>query len=198
MRYRTALGIACATLGAVLLVASMASHGETPVAAAQPASADVEYPADRLARIARAAEAAAAPPALADGWRVVVPRLGIDLPLRDGDLLRDVASQKTPTGAAFRMPGSALPGSAGNLYVYSHARTGMFLSLWNVRLGDVVEIDTPPGGALRYVVAEIHPRVATTDITYLVPTDDERLTLQTSTGPNVGDPRFVVIARRAP
>jgi sortase (surface protein transpeptidase) len=125
---------------------------------------------------------------------VVVPRLGIDLPLRDGDLVRDVVDQATPVAAAFRFPGSPLPGTPGNLYVYAHARTGMFLALWKAKQGDVVELVSPSGATLRYLVNDIVPKVPINDITYLLPTDDERLTLQTSTGPNVDDPRFVVVA----
>jgi sortase (surface protein transpeptidase) len=69
----------------------------------------------------------------------------------------------------------------------------MFIALWSARLGDIVEI-SGPSQILRYRVAEIHPRVATTDLTYLLPSTDERVTLQTSTGPLQTDPRFVVIA----
>jgi hypothetical protein len=51
-----------------------------------------------------------------------------------------------------------------------------------------------PGTTLKYRVGEINPRVAADDITCLLPTDGERLTLQTSSGPNAADPRFVVVA----
>ena len=53
---------------------------------------------------------------------------------------------------------------------------------------------SPGGVVLTYVVTEVAPRVPINDIRYLIPTEDERLTLQTSTGPHVGDPRFVVVA----
>jgi len=44
------------------------------------------------------------------------------------------------------------------------------------------------------VVAEVHPRVPPEDTSWILPTSSERLTLQTSTGPNRDDPRFVVVA----
>jgi hypothetical protein len=50
------------------------------------------------------------------------------------------------------------------------------------------------GPVLTYVVREILPRVAPTDISTTRPTGGEQLTLQTSTGPNAADPRFVVRA----
>jgi len=88
----------------------------------------------------------------------------------------------------------AIPGDVGNAYLYAHARRGMFLGLWDARVGDVVEIATPDGRTLVYVVAEVRPRVSPTDVSVARSTPDERLTLQTSTGPSPEDPRFVVIA----
>lgn len=70
----------------------------------------------------------------------------------------------------------------------------MFLPLWNARAGDEVFISTPELGLLKYVIAETHPRVAPDDVSWVQPTAAERLTLQTSTGPNAGDPRYVAVA----
>jgi len=130
---------------------------------------------------------------LGQGWRIRIARIGIDLPLKDGDPARDIALQRTPDGAAYRLAGSSLPGTPGNSYLYGHARWSQFLNLWYTHLDDLIVI-SGPGTTLSYRVAEIHPRVATDDITYLLPTPEERLTLQTSSGPNADDPRFVVIA----
>jgi sortase family protein len=129
-----------------------------------------------------------------DGYRVQIARLGIDLPITEGDVERDVVVQQTPENFAFHFPGTAIPGTSGNSYIYAHARRGMFLSLWNARVGDQVTITTPSGTALKFVVTEVHPRVPPEDTSWLQPAGDERLTLQTSTGPNRGDPRFVVVA----
>ena len=129
-----------------------------------------------------------------DGYRIELPRLGIDLPIAEGDIERDVVVQKTPENYAFHFPGTAIPGTVGNSYIYAHARRGMFLTLWNARVGDQVSITTPAGVQLKFVVTEVHPRVPPADTSWLQPSGDERLTLQTSTGPNREDPRFVVIA----
>ena len=132
--------------------------------------------------------------------RIRVPRLGIDLPLEEGDLGRDVPSAAgpgaTPEGAAFHLPGSAVPGQPGNAYIYAHARIGMFLTLWQAKVGDRVEIDTAGGVRLIYAVSEVHPSVSSSDVSWVQPTSDERLTLQTSTGPTPAYPRFVVVAKR--
>jgi len=128
------------------------------------------------------------------GYRVTIQRLGIDLPIAEGDITRDVDEQKTPEGFAFHLPGTSIPGLGSNTYLYAHARTGMFLALWNVQPGDQVVISTPDLRALRYVISEVHPRVPPEDVSWVQPTNGERLTLQTSTGPNPTDPRFVAIA----
>jgi LPXTG-site transpeptidase (sortase) family protein len=132
-----------------------------------------------------------------DGYRVQIPRLSIDLPIAEGDVERDVIVQQTPENFAFHLPGTAIPGTGGNSYLYAHARRGMFLTLWNARIGDEVFVSTPDGLALKYVVREIHPRVSPEDTTWIGPSATERLTLQTSTGPSRTDPRFVVVAAPA-
>ncbi|GAC1456060.1 MAG: hypothetical protein NVSMB8_02200 [Candidatus Limnocylindrales bacterium] len=133
-----------------------------------------------------------------DGYRVQIPRLAIDLPITEGNIVRDIDQQKTPENFAFHLTGTGIPGRGSNSYFYAHARTGMFLTLWNARAGDEVFISTPDGKALKYVVSEVHPAVVPTDVSWAQPTRTERLTLQTSTGPNPGDPRFVVVALPAP
>lgn len=144
-------------------------------------------------------EVATPKPVTIAGSRIAVPRLGIDLPLELGEIARDVPREgfagATPENVAFVFPSSRLPGEGGNTYIYAHARTGMFLSLWGAKLGDEVVIYRPDDGARRsYRVALIAPRVNPTDAHWLDPNGDERLTLQTSTGPNPGDPRFIVVA----
>ena len=135
---------------------------------------------------------------IADGYRVQIPRLAIDLPISEGNIVRDIDQQKTPENFAFHLTGTGIPGRGSNSYFYAHARTGMFLTLWKARAGDEIFISTPDGKALKYVVSEVHPTVVPTDVSWAQPTMTERLTLQTSTGPNPSDPRFVVVALPAP
>lgn len=133
-----------------------------------------------------------------DGYRIQIPRLAIDLPIAEGDVVRDIDLQKTPENYAFHLTGTSVPGRGSNSYLYAHARTGMFLTLWKARAGDEVFISTPDGKALKFVVSEVHPAVAPADVSWVQPTLGERLTLQTSTGPKSTDPRFVVVALPAP
>ncbi len=177
------------------LIAVLSDGGAAAPAAPSEAAEGPGAPSE-AAVVAPSPLVAAPAPVVFDGTRVRVARLGIDLPLLRGDTVRDTVLRATPSGAAFLLPSSAPPGSGGNSYVYAHARPGMFLALWDVRLGDLVETSAPSGDVWRYVVTEIHPRVAPTDVRYTLPTEDERITLQTSTGPNDADPRFVVVAVR--
>jgi LPXTG-site transpeptidase (sortase) family protein len=184
--FALALGIALVAGGALPRAGSVAPLAVPGATATVPASVP-----------ATVAPAASAPPTVGpipDGYRVKLPRLGIDLPIAEGDVHRDVVVQQTPEDFAFHLPGTAIPGTGGNSYIYAHARRGMFLSLWNARVGDEVVISTPNGGALKFVVTEIHPRVPPEDTSWIQPFPSERVTLQTSTGPNAADPRFVVVA----
>ncbi|MHB8398587.1 MAG: sortase [Candidatus Limnocylindrales bacterium] len=120
--------------------------------------------------------------------RIVIARLGIDLPIVDGDGI------DAPIGKAAHYPGSAWPGGGSNIYIYGHARVGMFLPLWQARVGDVVVLYLVDGTTRSYVVEKVLPTVPWDATTYLAPTPTEQLTLQTSTSYYATAPRFVVIA----
>lgn len=184
-RLLTVVGVAAFALGVVLVGRPQASPA--PVVPITPASSASASPS---------ATRVAFPP-IPDGYRIAIARLGIDLAIQEGDVERDAVEQRTPEGYAFHLPGTGIPGSGVNCYIYAHARTGMFLTLWDVREGDDVVVTRPDGTQLHYVVSEVHPRVPYDDVSWASPTPPDHLTLQTSTGPNPGDPRFVVIARPA-
>jgi LPXTG-site transpeptidase (sortase) family protein len=176
-----------------VLVAALSCTAGAPElqAALPPAVAAVDAP-NRIISTAAPTEMLGGP--IASGYRVSVPRLEIDLPIAEGDIKRDIDEQHTPESFAFHLPGTALPGQQGNVYLYAHARQGMFLALWSARPGDEILVSAPGGQVFVYLVREILPRVAPTDVSSTQPTTIERLTLQTSTGPSQADPRFVVFA----
>jgi sortase A len=134
------------------------------------------------------ATAAVAMPATA----VRVSRLGIDLPIVEGD------GYGVPDRAAAHYPGTAWPGEGSNTYLYAHARQGHFLELWRVRTGDLVEVDLADGGVAEYRVSEIHPVVPWDALEYLAAGERDILTLQTCLTYEETAPRFVVIAERIP
>jgi LPXTG-site transpeptidase (sortase) family protein len=193
-RWAPAAGVLALLFGLILIVGSL--RPTSPASVLPPAVAAVTpapSPSQTGSPVA-SAPAITPTPAIPDGYRIKIARLLIDLPIAEGDIERDAVRGETPENLALHLPGSAIPGDGSNTYIYAHARRGMFLSLWNAREGDEVLIVTPDGRVLRYVVSEVHPRVDPTDISWVARTAAERLTLQTSTGPNPGDPRFVVVA----
>jgi LPXTG-site transpeptidase (sortase) family protein len=179
-------------LGGVLFVAGLRSDSPAAPSAPTPIAIASSAAPPSPSALASATRDPRTPIPL--GYRIQIPRLGIDLPIAEGDLVRDIDQQKTPEGFAFHLPGSSIPGLGDNTYIYAHARTGMFLSLWNARRGDEILISTPDLRVLKYVITDVQPRVPPGDVSWVQPTASERVTLQTSTGPNSGDPRFVVVA----
>ena len=198
---RTAIAILVALAATAAIVAFVFGAGSA--SPASPASPDAGPVTGLVTAIPTAG--ATATPAVPSAsaiplaqLRLSIQRLGISLPLAPGDVQRDVIAGATPEGVALLFPGTPVPGSGGNSYIYAHARTGMFLSLWDVRLGDLVDVTAADGTRFRYVITQIAPRVDPADSTWLDQSGPERLTLQTSTGPTGGYPRFIAVAARLP
>ncbi|MEW6224428.1 MAG: sortase [Chloroflexota bacterium] len=124
--------------------------------------------------------------------RIRIERLDINLRIIEGDGI------DAPIGKVAHYPGTAWPGGGSNIYIYGHAREGMFLSLWEARVGDVVELDLVDGTKRAYLVDRVLPKVPWDAVKYLRPTETEQLTLQTSTSYHPTSPRFIVIAHPAP
>lgn len=120
--------------------------------------------------------------------RIRIARLGIDLPIVEGD------GVDAPMKKAAHYPDTAWPGGGSNIYIYGHAQKGMFLSLWDVAVGDDVLLDLVDGTTRTYTVTKIIPKAPWNAMELLDPTPTEQLTLQTSTSYLPTSPRFVVIA----
>jgi len=127
------------------------------------------------------------PPALA--VRLRIPRLGVDLPIIEGD------GVDVPFGKIAHHPATAWPGQGSNAYFYGHARRGSLLELWWAQVGDEIILELADGRSLTYEIEEVLPQVPYNAVQFLDPTPNERLTLQTCTSANPADPRFIVIAR---
>jgi LPXTG-site transpeptidase (sortase) family protein len=192
------IGLALGLALSVVLVSAPEPISEPAAAPSVPAATAPPLVAERSSPQPSAAAATPKPMAIS-GSRIAIPRLAIDLPLEVGEIARDIPragyAGATPENVALVFPSSRLPGEGGNTYIYAHARAGMFLALWGAKVGDQVIIYRPDDGERRsYRVTLIAARVNPSDTQWLDPAGDERLTLQTSTGPNPGDPRFIVVA----
>lgn len=124
--------------------------------------------------------------------RIQIRRLGIDLKIIEGDGI------DAPIGKAAHYPGTGWPDGGSNIYIYGHARKGMFLPLWDVKVGDKVVLILVDKTSRTYVVDKVLPKVPWDAVQYLRPTPIEQLTLQTSTSYFDTAPRFVVITHPAP
>lgn len=124
--------------------------------------------------------------------RIVIDRLGIDLAIVEGDGI------DAPIGKAAHYPSSGWPYGGTNIYIYGHARKGMFIRLWDAKRGDNVVLKLADGTTRTYVVTKVLPKVPWDAVEYLDPTDTEQLTLQTSTSYYATAPRFIVIAVPGP
>ena len=120
--------------------------------------------------------------------RVRIERLGIDVPIIEGDGI------DAPLDSAAHFPGSGWPGDGTNIYLYAHARNGLFGRLAEAQVGDRVVLSMADGSEHTYEVATIVPAAPWNAMEYVAVTPTEQLTLQTSTSESVTDPRFIVIA----
>ena len=120
--------------------------------------------------------------------RIQVPSVKIDLPVAQGD------GVDAPLGKATHYPGTGWPGGGTNIYLYGHARDGMFIGLWNVKVGAQVIVHLVDGTQRLYEVTSVLPRVPWNALQYVDPTPTEQLTLQTCTSYQNTAPRFIVIA----
>ena len=149
-----------------------------------------------------------------------IPSVGINV------IVRQSVSGETdgfpPTDAAYILRSSSQPGRNTNSYVFAHALGTLFKPLWNVQVGAEVLVRMSDDSVLRYVVTEVRPNVPCPDPNadpalnpqdpplalqihddcteggfWTLPTERERLTLQTSQGYNRNWGELVVVAEPA-
>ena len=129
--------------------------------------------------------------------RIVVRRLGIDLPVM---LQTDNYGIYPLCDVALYQPLLGQPGQGRATYIYAHARPGMFQPLLlaseqnNGRrmIGMTVEVYTSDDWLFLYTISEV--RRHTRDLLDAVNTRTERLWMQTSEGPNGTVPKLQVVA----
>jgi hypothetical protein len=137
--------------------------------------------------------------------RVVVDALGIDLPV----IAQPNANYPSCNVAMYyQAEGLGQPGSGKSIYLYAHARDGMFGPLYERAilgrsggskslLGMLVLVYTSDDHVYEYTVTGVRPRVKA-DSHFLdgpLAVKAETLWLQTSTGPNASYPKLQVVAK---
>jgi hypothetical protein len=129
--------------------------------------------------------------------RVVIPRLGIDLPVM---LQTDNYGEYPLCDVALYQPVMGQPGEGRATYIYAHARAGMFLPLLTASetnngaklLGMTVEVYTSDDWRFLYTITEVRRHSLSLDDA--LNTKTERLWLQTSEGPHGTIPKLQVVA----
>ncbi|HET7701858.1 MAG TPA: hypothetical protein VFK35_00545 [Candidatus Limnocylindrales bacterium] len=132
--------------------------------------------------------------------RVVVDALGIDLPV----IAQPKAYPSCNVAMWLEHPGILQPGNGRSVYLYAHARTGMFLPLLTqskrnggkAMIGMLVDVYTSDNQRYVYSITRVLPRVPA-DSHFLdraLAVKIETLWLQTSTGPGASFPKLQVMA----
>jgi LPXTG-site transpeptidase (sortase) family protein len=178
-------GVAAITMGASLL------KGTPPKVAKPPVTTPIIVDTASSATVFGPLAPAVTRGPVTEGLRVVLPELGIDLPIIEGD------GQDVPLYKAAHYPSMAWPGQGNRSMIYAHARLGMFGPLFNAKVGNLVEIQRSNGTVLKYTIREYFPRWPVYDLKYLQPTDHEELVLLTCTSWNAADPRIIAVAESA-
>jgi hypothetical protein len=194
----TALGVAMLTAGLLTYTAPVEAGPEpsqvptivtapptttpsiTPRPSDEPSAAPTPtFPADRVAT------------------RVVVAALGIDLPI-----VKPASNSAYPLcDVAMYIQELGQPGAGRAIYLYAHAREGMFLPILDASkvkdgarmLGMIVEVYTSDDQLFLYEITEV--RRHQLDLDDAVAATTEQVWLQTSEGPKGTRPKTQVVAR---
>ena len=124
--------------------------------------------------------------------RVVVPDLGIDLPVTHQ------RGSYPSCDVAMYLPRFDQPGQGGPTYLYAHARRGMFLELLeqsqrrngNAMLGMEVNVYTGDNMRFRYEITRVRRHAR--DFGPVYAARDETIWLQASEGPNASYPKLQI------
>jgi hypothetical protein len=179
----TAVGVALVAAGLLTYtqpVAAAPVSSSGPVSSAGPGGLQTLEPLETLAPSASAAAVNRV------ATRVVVPALGIDLPVIKQP---GTADSFPPCNVAMYITQLHQPGQPGATYLYAHARTGMFLPILTASqknngksmIGMIIQVYTSDSMEFLYEAVTVHRHI--TDLDSAFATTDETLWLQTSEGP---------------
>lgn len=136
--------------------------------------------------------------------RVVIPGMGIDLPIvSEGVTLEGNEAGYPLCDVAQYMEEFEAPGRLGTTFIYAHARPGMFLPLLEASLVDDgrsllgldVLVYTNDAKLYTYRIFRVQRHATDFSLAEEVPPEERRLVLQTSEGPRGTTPKLMVAAR---
>ncbi len=130
-----------------------------------------------------------------EGYRPVsikIPLVNMSLDVSEGAIV-DGVWQISQKGAS-HLNVSANPGEGGNVVIYGHNKNSLFGSIRWLEKGAEIELADEQGNKYSYIVSETH-EVAPDKIDYVLPKNEEVLTLYTCSG-FLDSKRYIVIATR--
>lgn len=143
-------------------------------------------------------------PTASRAGRIAIPALGIDLPVigRDVRVPGQGPGRYPPCDVAILHTGFGEPGDGSPIYVYAHARTGMFLPLLEASLiddgaglvGQRVLLFRDDGTVFEYAITIVKRHATDFSLAFDGPADAQRLVLQTSEGPAGTVPKLQIAA----
>ncbi len=129
-----------------------------------------------------------------EGYRPVsikIPSVQLSLDVSEGAIV-DGVWQISKSGAS-HLNVSANPGEGGNTVIYGHNKNSLFGPIRWLEKGAEIELTDENGNKFKYVVSET-VEVSPDKIDYVLPKNEEILTLYTCTG-LFDSKRFIVIAK---
>ena len=136
--------------------------------------------------------------------RVVIASKRIDLPVisRDQRVMSQGPDQYPPCDVALYHTAFGQPGQGTTVYLYAHAREGMFLPLLRASerrnggelIGELVQVFTSDARVHVYQVTRVKRHALDFSLATDAPPGTEQLILQTSEGPRGTIPKLQVLA----
>lgn len=123
--------------------------------------------------------------------RISLPKVKIDLAVTEATVT-DGSWEISPDGAS-HWDNSANPGQPGNIVIYGHNKTNLFGPIRWLELDDEIVLTDDQNQKYHYRIVNT-VIVSPNDIAYLLPTEEETLTLYTCTG-FWDSQRYLVIAQ---
>ena len=166
-------------------VRALPTQEDSEVSVSQGRSGSSEFGPIRIAEGLLSDKPATQPPT-----RIIIPRLVIDIPVRESRVVGGYWEVSETT--ASHGIGSGNPGEIGNMVIFAHARAGLFLPLRDIREDDSIYVLTNDRW-YRYRVSETKT-VSPDQVEVIRPTSEATLTLFTCSG-FLDTKRLVVVAK---
>ena len=123
--------------------------------------------------------------------KIEIPKVSLNLPITE-TTVSDGTWEISPDGAS-HWDNSTNPGQNGNIVIYGHNKTNLFGPIRWLNLGEEIIVTDADGGKHLYTITQT-ATVSPDQVDFILPKDEETLTLYTCTG-LFDSQRYIVIAK---